>query len=58
MCDGNKLFGLPLQLRFLDLFDTVASMNFSNELGGDAYHEWAPVEDLKIDARVQNWRHL
>jgi hypothetical protein len=58
LCSGNELFGVPMQLRFLGLFDTVASVNFTVSAGSDGHHEWAQVEDLKIDRRVKNWRHF
>ncbi|WP_211454531.1 T6SS phospholipase effector Tle1-like catalytic domain-containing protein [Collimonas antrihumi] len=58
MCSGNELFGVPMQLRFLGLFDTVASVNVPNSVGGHGHYGWSQPEDLKIDSRVKNWRHF
>lgn len=58
LCSGNKLFGVPMQLRFLGLFDTVASVDFPMSINLSGHYEWAHVDDLKIDKRVKNWRHF
>lgn len=58
MCSENELFGVPMQLRFLGLFETVASVNCPNTIGAHGHYGWSPTEDLKIDSRVKNWRHF
>jgi hypothetical protein len=58
LCAGNELFGVPMQLRFLGLFDTVASVSLPNTVGGDGHYGWSQPKDLKIDSRVKNWRHF
>ena len=54
-----RLFGLPSFIRLLGLFDTVASVGFSDVVGGDGHWGWASTADLRIPPSpvVQNCVH-
>ncbi|NBA95433.1 DUF2235 domain-containing protein [Pseudomonas sp. R5(2019)] len=54
---GDRLCGVPTQLRFLGIFDTVASVGISDSLGGDGHFAWAKPESLRIPDTVHQCVH-
>jgi type VI secretion system (T6SS) phospholipase Tle1-like effector len=58
--DGDTLCGVPAKIRFLGLFDTVASVGLpaSFGLGQNGHKSWAQPEWLQIPKRVQNCVHF
>lgn len=62
--DNGRLAGIPLTIRFMGLFDTVASAGIpemlldgiANRTGG--HGGWARPESLRIPSRVANCVHL
>lgn len=61
MPDG-KLCGVPAQIRFLGIFDTVASVGAPHSvplLGGltDGHMDWAKPEFLRVSGQVKNCVH-
>ncbi len=61
--NGKKLFGAETTIRFLGLFDTVASVgapNLPTLTNGltDGHFAWATPDHLKVPARVVNCLHL
>ena len=57
MGDG-KLCGVPAEIRFLGLFDTVASVGGSALLGSDGHGDWASAENLRIGPHVKRCVHF
>lgn len=57
---GSQLCGVPAQIRFVGLFDTVASVGIpASAISAAAGHlDWATVANLQILARVRNCFHL
>lgn len=59
---GGKLCGVKATIRFLGIFDTVASVGMplsTPMVGGwtDGHLDWAKAEFLRIDSRVENCVH-
>ncbi|MFC5697758.1 phospholipase effector Tle1 domain-containing protein [Pseudomonas sp. GCM10022186] len=54
--DG-RLCGVPTRLRFLGIFDTVASVGVPNSAGGDGHFAWAKAETLRIPANIHQCVH-
>lgn len=63
LVDG-RLAGIPLTIRFLGLFDTVASAGFGSAVVGTALNQthghegWASVDALRIAEPVRNCVHM
>ncbi len=58
--EGGKLCGVPTKIRFLGLFDTVASVGLpaSMGLGQNGHCSWAQPEWMRIPEQVQNCVHF
>lgn len=56
---GSTLFGVKAQVRFLGIFDTVASVGMPASATGftDGHMSWADAPMLRIPSRVQNCEH-
>lgn len=48
MMDGDRLCGVRTRIRFLGLFDTVASVGIPNSSGGDGHFAWASAVALRV----------
>lgn len=61
---GGKLGGVRIRLRFLGIFDTVASAGFASAAKGafsdnsDGHDGWASQENLVIPSSVENCVHM
>lgn len=57
--DGDALCGVKATIRFLGIFDTVASVGIpaSTGIGADGHLSWADAPPLRIPARVKNCVH-
>jgi len=57
---GNRLFGVVTHIRFLGIFDSVASvgLNASARLYGQGHGAWADDANLRIGPRVKHCEHL
>lgn len=57
---GNRLFGVVAHIRFMGIFDSVASvgLNASARLYGQGHGAWADDANLRIGARVKHCEHL
>lgn len=53
LMDGDRLCGVPAQIRFLGLFDTVASVGIPDSAGGDGHFAWATPSALRVPSHVQ-----
>lgn len=53
LMDGDRLCGVLTQIRFLGLFDTVASVGIPAGVGGDGHFAWARPASLAVPADVQ-----
>lgn len=53
MMEGGRLCGVPTRIRFLGLFDTVASVGLPNSAGGDGHFAWASATALRVPSHVQ-----
>ena len=53
MMDGGRLCGVRARIRFLGLFDTVASVGLPNTVGGDGHSAWASATALRVPSHVQ-----
>lgn len=51
--DADRLCGVPAQIRFLGLFDTVASVGVPDSAGGDGHFAWATPAALRVPNHVQ-----
>ncbi len=58
--DGSNLCGVPATIRFLGLFDSVASVGLptSSGVGTDGHASWADAPLLRIPAAVKNCVHF
>lgn len=56
MPDG-KLCGVPAVIRFLGIFDTVASVGRSEAYGSDGHADWATAANLRIGPHVKRCVH-
>lgn len=58
--DGETLCGVPAKIRFLGLFDTVASVSLpaSFGMGQNGHRSWAQPDWLKIPKQVKNCVHF
>ncbi len=56
---GDTLFGVKAQIRFLGIFDTVASIGMPSSASDftDGHLAWANPSLLRIPARVRNCQH-
>jgi Uncharacterized alpha/beta hydrolase domain (DUF2235) len=56
---GERLFGVIAHIRFVGLFDSVASVgiNTSAGFGGEGHMSWADAPYLRIPARVKHCEH-
>lgn len=56
---GHTLFGVKAQIRFLGIFDTVASVGMPASASGftDGHLAWADAPHLRIPTRVRNCQH-
>ena len=56
---GSRLFGVVAHIRFLGLFDTVASVgvNASVGVGAQGHMSWADAGYLRVPRRVQHCEH-
>ncbi len=56
---GSTLFGVATQIRFLGLFDSVASvgMNASAGVGAQGHLSWADAPYMQIAARIKHCEH-
>ena len=50
--------GLPLQVDFLGLFDTVASVGAAHSVGKDGHYAWAEGQRLAVPEQVRRCVHL
>lgn len=56
--EGDTLCGVPAEVRFLGVFDTVASVGLPNSVpGANGHFDWATPENLKIGAHVKRCVH-
>ena len=53
MMDGNRLCGVPARIRFLGIFDTVASVGLPSSAGGDGHFSWATPDALRVPPSIQ-----
>ncbi len=58
MMQDDKLCGVTTQLRFLGLFDTVASVGIPNSVGGDGHMDWAKPETMQIPREFHQCVHF
>jgi hypothetical protein len=60
ICEGDMLCGAPMTIRFLGLFDTVASTGLptSAGVGTDGHASWADAQLLRIPPAVRNCVHF
>lgn len=58
--EGETLCGVPAKIRFLGLFDTVASVGLpaSFGMGQNGHRSWAQPEWLRISPQVKNCVHF
>ncbi|RTL30434.1 MAG: DUF2235 domain-containing protein [Burkholderiales bacterium] len=58
--EGDTLCGVPAKIRFLGLFDTVASVGLpaSFGMGQNGHRSWAQPERLRISPQVKNCVHF
>lgn len=58
--DGDTLCGVPAKIRFLGLFDSVASVGLpaSFGMGQNGHRSWAQPEWLRIPKQVKNCVHF
>lgn len=57
--DGEQLCGVPAKIRFLGLFDTVASVGMSAATGvANGHLSWADPKYLRIPSQVKNCVHF
>jgi hypothetical protein len=56
---GSRLFGVAAHLRFLGLFDTVASVGVAESagIGADGHMSWGDATYLRVPARVGHCEH-
>ncbi|MFD0740113.1 T6SS phospholipase effector Tle1-like catalytic domain-containing protein [Lysobacter koreensis] len=56
---GEKLFGVKAHIRFLGIFDTVASVGMPASATGftDGHLDWADAPNLRVPSRVKNCEH-
>jgi Uncharacterized alpha/beta hydrolase domain (DUF2235) len=56
---GSRLFGVTAHLRFLGIFDSVASVgiNTSAGIGGEGHMSWGDAPYLRIPSRVAHCEH-
>lgn len=52
MMEGERLCGVRAQIRFLGIFDTVASVGIPDSAGGDGHFAWAGPAALRVPASV------
>ena len=55
---GHQVASLPAQIRFMGLFDTVASVGIPASVDGGGHYDWATLENLKIPREVVNCIHF
>nr|WP_137938670.1 DUF2235 domain-containing protein [Chitinivorax sp. B] len=56
---GNGVAGIPLQIDFLGIFDTVASVGIAHSApGGDGHFAWASEANLRVPPAVRRCVHL
>jgi len=53
LMDGDRLCGVQTEIRFVGLFDTVASIGIPASAGGDGHFAWATPDALAVPANVQ-----
>lgn len=64
LLDDGKLCGVPLTIRFLGIFDTVAAAGLGPAVGGAAtkvktgHGDWARIESLRIPKAVNQCVHM
>lgn len=57
--EGDQLCGVPAKIRFLGLFDTVASVGMSAATGlANGHFSWADPQYLRIPGQVKNCVHF
>jgi hypothetical protein len=57
--EGDQLCGVPAKIRFLGLFDTVASVGMSASTGlANGHLSWADPQYLRIPGQVKNCVHF
>jgi hypothetical protein len=54
---GRRLFGVVAQIRFLGIFDTVASVGSNSAFFGNGHMSWADAPYLRIPPRVRHCEH-
>ena len=56
---GNDFFGIPLQIDFLGIFDTVASVGVAQTVpGANGHFEWADHDQMVVPGSVKRCAHL
>ena len=56
---GNDFFGIPLQIDFLGIFDTVASVGVAQTVpGANGHFEWADNNQMVVTDSVKRCVHL
>ncbi|EHK63037.1 hypothetical protein KYC_27573 [Achromobacter arsenitoxydans SY8] len=53
LMDGDRLCGVRTRIRFLGIFDTVASVGIPDSVGGDGHFAWATPAALRVSSDVQ-----
>ena len=56
---GNNFFGIPLQIDFLGIFDTVASVGIAQTVpGANGHFSWADNDQMVVPGSVKRCAHL